>query len=154
MGVVDGTTDGIGLEGSGIIRQIGPDVERLHIGDRVLIFGKGCFATRYITSAKLCAKIPDNLSFEEAATMPCVYSTVIYSLMTVGKLEKGQVRDAEKNSRRSDTEIQKQTVLIHSACGGVGLAAIQICKMIGAQVRVSSFYDRFRLINLDIRDGG
>lgn len=105
MGLVGGTADGIGLEGSGIIRRIGPDVEGLQVSDRVLIFGRGCFTTRFVTSAKLCAKIPDNLSFEEAATMPCVYSTVIYSLMTVGQLERGQVRDTDMYVRLSDTEM-------------------------------------------------
>jgi NADPH:quinone reductase-like Zn-dependent oxidoreductase len=99
MGLVDGTNDGIGLESSGIVRQIGPDVEGLQVGDRVLIYGRGCLSTRYVTSAKLCAKLSENLSFEEAATMPCVYSTVIYALMTVGKLEKGQVRKAEMKNR-------------------------------------------------------
>lgn len=92
MGIVDPTKKGIGLEGSGVIRQIGPDVQDFKVGDRVLIFEHGCFSTRLVTSAKLCAKMPDNLSFEEAATMPCVYSTAIYSLLTVGRLEPGQVR--------------------------------------------------------------
>lgn len=92
MGVVEGTKDGIGLEGSGIVRRIGPDVEGLKIGDRVLFLDRGGFTTRLVTSAKLCAKMPDGLSFEEGATMPCVYSTVLYSLMTIGRLEKAQVR--------------------------------------------------------------
>ncbi|KAI9658048.1 MAG: Type I Iterative PKS [Bathelium mastoideum] len=116
MGVVEGTKEGLGLEGSGIIRNVGPDVQDLRIGDRVCMFEHGCFSTRMITSSQAVAKIPDDLSFEEAATMPCVYVTVIHSLITVGQLKKDQ------------------TILIQSACGGVGLAAIQIAKMIGAQI--------------------
>ncbi|KAL9097197.1 MAG: hypothetical protein Q9165_000624 [Trypethelium subeluteriae] len=116
MGVVQGAVEGLGLEASGIVRKIGPNVKDLRQGDRVFMFEYGSFSTRIVTSANHVAKIPDELSFEEAATMPCVYGTVIYSLMTLGMLEKDQ------------------TVLIHSACGGVGLAAIQICKMIGAQI--------------------
>ena len=64
MGVVEGTKKGIGLEGSGIIRQVGPDVKDLKIGDRVLVFEHGCFATRFVTFSKLCARMPDDLSFE------------------------------------------------------------------------------------------
>ncbi|KAL8864761.1 MAG: hypothetical protein Q9198_009658 [Flavoplaca austrocitrina] len=116
MGLVDAAKDGIGLEGAGIVRNTGADVRNFKIGDRVIVFEHGCFSTRMAILAKLCAKIPDGLSFEEAATIPCVYSTVIHSLLTIGGLQKGQ------------------TVLIHSACGGVGLAAIQICKMQDAHI--------------------
>jgi NADPH:quinone reductase-like Zn-dependent oxidoreductase len=92
MGIVDATKKGLGLEGAGTICCIGQDVKNLRVGDRVMVFATGSFSTRLITSAQLCAKIPDELSFEDAATMPCVYATAIYSLMDVGRLEKGQVR--------------------------------------------------------------
>lgn len=91
MGVVDATKKGIGLEGAGIVRGVGPEVKDFKVGDRVILFEHGCFSTRIAISAKLCAKIPGDLSFEEAATLPCVYSTVIHSLLTIGRLEKGQV---------------------------------------------------------------
>ena len=80
------------MEGSGIIRQVGPDVKNLKIGDRVLISDHGCFSTRLVTSSRLCVKMPDDLSFEEAATMPGVYSTAIFSLLKIGRLDKCQVR--------------------------------------------------------------
>lgn len=92
MGIVDATKDGIGLEGAGIVRRVGPKVNDFQVGDRVMMFEHGCFSTRIAISAKFCAKIPSDLSFEEAATLPCVYSTVIHSLLTIGRLEKGQVR--------------------------------------------------------------
>ena len=92
MGVVDAAKDGIGLEGAGVVRRLGSEVKDFKVGDRVIMFDHGCFSTRLAISAKLCAKIPEELSFEEAATLPCVYSTVIHSLLTIGRLEKGQVR--------------------------------------------------------------
>lgn len=61
------------------------------IGDRVLIFDHGCFSTRLVTSFRLCVKMPDDLGFKAAATMPFVYNTAIFSLLTIGRLEKGQV---------------------------------------------------------------
>lgn len=90
MDLVDAAKAGISLEGAGIVRNIGADVENLKVGDRVIIFEHGCFSTRLAISAKLCASIPDELSFEEAATLPCVYSTVIYLLLTIGGLQQGQ----------------------------------------------------------------
>lgn len=116
MGIVGSTSANFGLEGAGTIKAVGSGVSDMKAGDRVLVFGAGCFSTSLVVSASLCAKIPDNLSFEDAATMPCVFATAIYSLLHVGRLEKGM------------------TVLIHSACGGVGIAAIQICLMMGAEI--------------------
>lgn len=135
MGIVDATKDGIGLEGAGIVQGVGPEVNNFKVGDRVIMFEHGCFSTRIKISSKLCTKIPSDLSFEEAATFPCVYSTAIHSLLTIGRLEKGQVSSIQYGDSKVDKiDDGDQTVLIQSACGGVGLAAIQICKMIGAQV--------------------
>ncbi|KAI8272976.1 Highly reducing polyketide synthase FUM1 [Colletotrichum sp. SAR 10_98] len=116
MGIVDSANSRMGLEAAGVVREIGPNVRALAPGDRVFVFGGGCFSTGITISEKLCVKIPDSLSFEDAATMPCVFSTVIHGLLEVGRLEFGD------------------SVLIHSACGGVGLAAMQICKMAGAEI--------------------
>ncbi|PGH00300.1 hypothetical protein AJ80_09194 [Polytolypa hystricis UAMH7299] len=117
MGIVDAPPDTLGVEGAGIIRAIGPHCIDLVVGDRVVFMHPGSFATRIVASAKLCARIPDEkLSLENAATMASVYSTAIHALVEMGRLEKGQ------------------TVLIQSACGGVGIAAVRICRMIGAEI--------------------
>ncbi len=116
MGIVDSNFNGMGLEGAGIVRRVGGDVKDLLPGDRVFLFGAGCFSTGVICAAKLCVKIPDSLSFEEAAGMPTIFSTVIRGLIDLGRLQVGE------------------SVLIHSACGGVGLSAIQIAKMVGANI--------------------
>ena len=65
---------------------------------------------------EIVMKIPDSLSYESAATVPVCFGTVIYGLIDIGRLEQGQ------------------SVLIHSACGGVGLAALQVSKMLGAEI--------------------
>jgi NADPH:quinone reductase-like Zn-dependent oxidoreductase len=116
MGVVTSTSGQFGMEAAGVVTKVGPQVDNLSLGDRVMYMGDGSFSTSLTISAKLCVQIPPELSFEDAATMPCVFATVIYSLIEVARLEKGQ------------------SVLIHSACGGVGIAAIQICKMLGAEI--------------------
>ncbi|KAI4221685.1 MAG: hypothetical protein LQ349_007790, partial [Xanthoria aureola] len=94
MGIVDAGNDGIGLEGARIVRNIGTDVENFKNDDRTIIFEHGCFSTRLAISAKLFVRITDELGFEEAATLPYVYSSVIHSLLTIGGLQ----QDREKRS--------------------------------------------------------
>ncbi|KAI9657994.1 MAG: Type I Iterative PKS [Bathelium mastoideum] len=118
-GIIEGKTlegDGLGAESSGVIEKVGPDVKSLAPGDRCMVFASGNFSTTMTTCESNCVKIPDGLSFVEAACMATVYCTVIYSLIDKARVEEGQ------------------TVLIHSACGGVGIAAIQICRILGAEI--------------------
>jgi hypothetical protein len=99
MGIVDGNVDdgnGLGCECAGMVTQVGPDAS-FRVGDRVAIIGGDSYSTILKTSSALCAKIPDNLSFEDAATMSCVYTTVIHSLLDLARIEKGQVRTHTKS---------------------------------------------------------
>lgn len=91
MGIVEAADNSFGLEAAGVVRRLGPGVQHLSVGDRVLLIGRGGFGTRVVVSENLCEKIPGGLSFEDAATMPCVFATSFYSLFTVGNLQRGQV---------------------------------------------------------------
>ncbi|KAJ5578021.1 uncharacterized protein N7459_006985 [Penicillium hispanicum] len=106
----------LGLEASGIVRRCGPGVKQYKPGDRVLVMQSGLFRTRVVLPIHRCAHLPPTLSLEDAASMAVVYATVIYCLLDIGRVEEGQ------------------SVLIHAACGGVGLAAMQVCRMMGAKV--------------------
>ncbi len=81
-----------GYEASGVIRRVGPGVQHLRVGDRVMALAGGTFATSVKTTELLCVKIPDSLGFDDAATIPIVYTTAAYSLFDIGGLRKGQVR--------------------------------------------------------------
>ncbi|KAL7918585.1 polyketide synthase [Trichoderma austrokoningii] len=116
LGVLDNSTREIGLEGCGVVSEVGPGVSRVAVGDRVIYMSGGCFTTEIILSEVLCVKIDDAITFEQGAGLPCVYATAAMALDDKANLKKGQ------------------TILIHSACGGVGLAAIQIAQMLGAEV--------------------
>lgn len=120
MGYVPGPKDSLGLEASGVVTRVGSRVTHLTEGDRVCTVAHGLLCTRKIVDGAHIMPFPQDLTFEEAATLSVVYPTAIYSLITLGQLEKGQ------------------SVLIHSAAGGVGQAAIQICQMLGAEVSVLS----------------
>ncbi|KOS22576.1 Lovastatin nonaketide synthase [Escovopsis weberi] len=114
QGVVDG--DDLGGECSGTILEVGPGVTDFQVGDRVFVVESYCFSNQIITHQDLMAKIPDGLSMEGAATMSTVFTTVIYALCHLRRLQKDE------------------TILIHSACGGVGIASIQIAQMVGAKI--------------------
>jgi len=92
MGIIASDANGLGVEGAGDVSEVGPDVLDLAVGDSVFLFEFACFSSEVVISKKLCAKIPDSLSFEDAATMPCVFATVIACLVDVGRLQRGQVR--------------------------------------------------------------
>ena len=81
-----------GYEAAGIVRRIGPDVTKVAVGDRVMMTGANLLGNIVKESEELCAKIPQELEFADAASMPVVYATVIYSLIDIGHLEKGMVR--------------------------------------------------------------
>lgn len=123
MGIIDMDEPSFGLEGSGVVAAVGAMATNFKVGAHVWYMGQNCMSTRTTIEALRCARMPSTLSWEEAATMPCVYATAIHSLIHLGQLKKGQ------------------TVLIHSACGGVGLAAIQVCQnIVGAKVSIDPIF--------------
>ncbi|KAE8135902.1 hypothetical protein BDV38DRAFT_284380 [Aspergillus pseudotamarii] len=121
MGVVDdrdGNGNPLGIDSAGLVTSVGEEVTDLEVGDRVLLISpsRGALKTKLQVSRQLCVKIPNNLSFEDSCTMPTVYLTVLRALHDKANLQRGQ------------------TVLIHSAAGGVGIAALYYAKSIGAQI--------------------
>ncbi len=100
-----------GLEFAGEVAAGGDDVKSLQIGDRVFGFTAGEAQAEYLLiDASLCAKIPDNLSFTQAAAVPEAFVTAHDAIITQGDLKSGD------------------TLLIHAVGSGVGLAALQIAK--------------------------
>ncbi|EZF22032.1 hypothetical protein H112_05022 [Trichophyton rubrum D6] len=111
-----GDPDEFGIEGSGIVRRVASGVVDFKPGDRVFVLNTGSFRTRVVRPAHTAYLLLDTMTLEDAATVSCVYLTSILCLETISRVREGE------------------SVLIHSACGGVGLAAIQVCKTIGAQI--------------------
>ena len=104
-------------EYSGIITAVGKELEeKFKAGDRVVAFCNIPYANTVRILGLRVHKIPDEMSFETAASFPCVYTTVYHSLVSVARLHK------------------RESVLIHSAAGGVGQAAIMLAQYIGATV--------------------
>lgn len=116
----------LGLEFAGIVSRVGPRVHDFRPGDKVMGFGSACFASHVVTRADAVALIPESWSFESAATVPTVFFTVYYALK--------HLADLQPNER----------VLIHGGAGGVGIAAIQLAKYLGAEVFATAGSDEKR----------
>jgi NADPH:quinone reductase-like Zn-dependent oxidoreductase len=86
-----GSKEDLGLEGSGIVLQVGSDVTDLVVGDHVALMHFGVLATNIMVSQEACIRIPEGLSVADAATMLTAYVTVLYSLLEVAGMKKGQV---------------------------------------------------------------
>ncbi|MEZ4436541.1 MAG: SDR family NAD(P)-dependent oxidoreductase, partial [bacterium] len=106
----------VGGEIAGVVTAVGPDVTRFAPGDPVLGLAAHAFSDRVLTAEALLAPKPAALSFERAAAVPLVWLTAWYGLFEIGGLRAGQ------------------RVLVHSAAGGVGLAAVELARAAGAEV--------------------
>ncbi|KAG5979385.1 Type I Iterative PKS [Claviceps digitariae] len=106
----------IGVECSGTVARVGSAVTSLAVGDRVCAMPLGAYRTFARCLATSATKIPDDMSMEIAASIPVAYCTAYYGLVEIARLEAGE------------------RVLIHAAAGGVGQCAIQLAKMIGAEI--------------------
>ncbi|MBB5939896.1 polyketide synthase [Streptomyces zagrosensis] len=105
-----------GLEFAGVVTEAGADVKHAKVGDRVFGLARGSFASEVVIDARRVVRIPDNLDFEEAATVPMTFLTAWYGLHELGALQPGE------------------RVLVHAAAGGVGMAAVQLAQLHGAEV--------------------
>lgn len=116
----------LGMEFSGIVRRVGNKIRSFAPGDRVVGFAPSSFTNRVLTKEGSLTKIPAGLSFESAATIPSTFFTSYYSLHYLARLQPGE------------------KVLIHGAAGGIGLAAIQIARWLGAEVYATAGSDEKR----------
>ncbi|MGE0708948.1 MAG: beta-ketoacyl synthase N-terminal-like domain-containing protein [Planctomycetota bacterium] len=130
LGVVPGAPGGaLGGECAGVILALGPGVdEQLEVGAPVVSLAAGALATHVLADAREVAPLPAGLGFAAAATLPIVFATAWHALVERADLRPGQ------------------RVLIHSAAGGVGLAALQIAQGLGAEVFATAHPDKWEFL--------
>jgi putative PIG3 family NAD(P)H quinone oxidoreductase len=133
----DSPADIPGLEIAGEVDAVGPGVERLRTGDRVFgLVGGGGYAEQIVSHERALAKIPDGMSFEDAAAVPEAFITAHDAIVTQAGLTSGE------------------TLLVHAAGSGVGTAAIQLGRALGARVigtaRTQDKLDRAKALGLDV----
>ncbi|MEU8466007.1 type I polyketide synthase, partial [Streptomyces sp. NPDC029003] len=115
LGVYPGAAS-MGIEGAGVVLEVGPGVSGLVPGDRVMGVLAGGFGPVTVTDARMLARIPEGWSFARAASVPVVFLTAYYALVELAGLSAGE------------------SVLVHAAAGGVGMAAVQVARHVGAEV--------------------
>ena len=106
----------LGIDLAGTVTRCGAAVTHVQPGDAVLGIAQGAFASYAVTDAALVARRPVGLSAADGSTVPVAFITVWYALGRLARLAQGD------------------TILVHAASGGVGLAAIQIAKRAGARI--------------------
>ncbi|MDR2443098.1 MAG: SDR family NAD(P)-dependent oxidoreductase, partial [Deltaproteobacteria bacterium] len=116
MGIYPGKVTEAGSDGAGVVVAVGDGVQDFSLGSKVIVSAFGCLSSYLVVDSHLARKMPDNLTFTQAASLPVAYITAWYALKHLANLSKGQ------------------TILIHAASGGVGLAAVSLAKNCGATI--------------------
>nr|WP_254125418.1 type I polyketide synthase [Amycolatopsis sp. CA-230715] len=131
LGVVEHAAE-LGSEVAGVVLATGPGVTELRPGDRVMGMVDGGFGPLAVTDHRLLMRIPEGWSYGEAATVPVVFLTAYHALAELGELRAGE------------------SLLVHAAAGGVGLAAVQLAGHLGAEVYATASAGKWRAL----RDAG
>ncbi|MEU5540098.1 SDR family NAD(P)-dependent oxidoreductase [Streptomyces sp. NPDC020362] len=106
----------LGLEGAGVVLETGPGVVEPAVGDMVMGLFQGAFSPVVVADARAVGHMPSGWSVAEAAGAPVAFLTAYYALVELAGLRPGE------------------RVLIHAAAGGVGMAAVQVARHLGAEV--------------------
>jgi acyl transferase domain-containing protein/NADPH:quinone reductase-like Zn-dependent oxidoreductase/acyl carrier protein len=115
LGVYPGEA-AIGGEGAGVVLELGAGVEDLAVGDRVMGLLAGGFGRVSVSDRRLVARVPAGWSFGQAASVPTAFLTAYHAFMDLADLK------------------PDEKVLVHAGAGGVGMAAVQLARHLGAEV--------------------
>jgi len=124
IGMYQGVGGVMGLDCAGVVVDKGDSVQGIEVGDNVFGLSPGCIANYVVDDARRFIKLPETLSFVEAATLPTTFLTAYIALVELANLQEGE------------------KILIHSAAGGVGTCAVQLSNILGAEVFATTSSDR------------
>ncbi|CAM2823491.1 sulfolipid-1 biosynthesis phthioceranic/hydroxyphthioceranic acid synthase [Mycobacterium intermedium] len=130
---VDGKQPQLGTDFAGVVTAVGPDVTDLQVGDHVGgLSPNGCWSTFLTCDARMVVKLPEGLTDAEAAAVTTASATAWYGLQDLARIRSGD------------------KVLIHSATGGVGQAAIAIARAAGAEIYATAGSEKRRQLLRDM----
>ncbi|MET8978878.1 SDR family NAD(P)-dependent oxidoreductase [Streptomyces sp. NPDC004539] len=136
LGMYPGEPLPLGMEAAGVVTELGPDVTGFAVGDRVTGLSTGTFAPETVADHRTWTRFPDHWTFAQAASVPVTFLTAWYGLFDLGELKPGD------------------KVLIHSAAGGVGMAAVQLARHLGAEVYATASPAKQHVLPLDAEHVG
>ncbi|MGQ4333756.1 SDR family NAD(P)-dependent oxidoreductase [Streptomyces hayashii] len=134
LGMYPGPAGPLGSEAAGVVLETGDGVTDLAVGERVFGMAAGSFGPVAVADRRLLARVPQGWSFAQAASVPVVFLTALYAWRDLADLRAGQ------------------SVLVHAGAGGVGMAAIQLARHLGAEVYATAGpgkWDALRALGLD-----
>ncbi|MGW4500208.1 SDR family NAD(P)-dependent oxidoreductase, partial [Micromonospora sp. NPDC004336] len=134
LGLYPGDAGPLGGEGAGEVVEVGAEVTDLRPGDAVFGVFVGCFGPVAVTDRRLLAPMPGGWSYVQAASVPVVFLTAYHGLVNLAGLGRGE------------------SVLVHAAAGGVGMAAVQLARHLGAEVYATASpakWDALRAMGVD-----
>ncbi|MGO4463387.1 SDR family NAD(P)-dependent oxidoreductase [Streptomyces sp. M-16] len=120
LGMYPGEAAVMGAEGAGVVTEVGPGVSTLTPGDRVLGMWTGGFGPYAVADHRMVAPVPAGWTYAEAASVPAVFLTAHYALTRLARATPGQ------------------SLLVHAAAGGVGMAALQLARHLGLTVHATA----------------
>ncbi|MFD9392987.1 type I polyketide synthase [Streptomyces sp. NPDC060000] len=120
LGMYPGPAGLLGQEGAGVVTATGAQVTGIRPGQRVMGMFTGAFGPTAVADQHMLAPVPDGWSDAQAAATPLVFLTAYHALTELAGLRAGE------------------KILIHAAAGGVGMAAVQLARHLGAQVRATA----------------
>lgn len=127
----------LGVESAGVVEKVGDQVKAFMKGDRVIFstgIKRGSYAEYLAVPEEALVKLPDNVGFQEGATLPIVATTAYNALYKLGEIKKGS------------------KVLINGAYGGVGIMAVQLAKLAGAMITAvcsTDYTDKVKVLGAD-----
>ena len=119
----DPSRDMRGSECTGVVVEVGEEVEHLSVGDPVIALSNFSFSTHVVTKGHMATLLPESLTFSDGAGIPITFLTVDYALNEAARLKPGE------------------RILIHAGAGGIGLAAIQMAQAVGAEIYTTAGQD-------------
>ncbi|WP_284574474.1 type I polyketide synthase [Streptomyces sp. 2P-4] len=128
LGMYPGGAEFLGSEAAGVVVETAPDVTGLNVGDRVFGMVVGGFGPLAVADGRVVTRMPAGWTFAQAAAAPVVFLTAYYALRDLAGLTEGE------------------TVLVHAAAGGVGMAATQLARLWGAEVYGTASEPKQRLL--------
>jgi polyketide synthase 12 len=114
--VSDASADVFGGEAAGVVVEVGSEVEDLRVGERVMGLLPGAFGALATGDRRMLVRIPTGWSFAQAASLPAAFVTAHICLLDIAAVQPGEA------------------VLVHAGTGGVGIAAVQLARHLGAEV--------------------
>ncbi|MBL3808116.1 SDR family NAD(P)-dependent oxidoreductase [Streptomyces sp. BRB081] len=116
LGMYPGEAGLLGSEAAGLVTAVGPEATGIAVGDRVTGMIPGGLADTVLVDERYVTRVPEEWSDEDAASVPLVFLTALYAFRDLASVRAGE------------------RVLIHAGAGGVGMAAIQLARYLGAEV--------------------